>query len=111
MGSSPPFITIFTSLLAVDYVSKWMEVITTPANDSKEVIKFLKKNILTRFDTSRALLCDKGAHFCNKLLKSLLKTYLVFHKVATSSHPQASGQVELSNMELKRILEKTVDRS
>ena len=79
-------------------------------NDSKVVIKFLKKNIYTRFGTSRALLSDNGTHFCNKPLQSLLKKYRVFHKVATSYHPQTSGQVELSNRELKSILEKMVDR-
>ena len=30
-------------LVAVDYVSKWVEAIATPTNDSKVVIKFLKK--------------------------------------------------------------------
>jgi len=64
-------------LLAVDYNSKWMEAIATPTNDSKVVIMFLKKNILTRFGTPRALLSDNGTHFCNKPLKSILKKYTV----------------------------------
>ena len=34
----------------------------------------------------------------------------MFHKVAIPYHPQTSGQVELSNCQLKSILEKTVDR-
>nr|XP_009617783.1 uncharacterized protein LOC104110069 [Nicotiana tomentosiformis] len=34
--------------------------------------------------------------------------YGVKHKVATAYHPQTSGQVELSNREVKQILEKTV---
>ena len=54
---------------------------------------------------------DNGTHFCNKPLESLLKNYGVFHKIATPHHPQTSGQVELSNQELKSILEKPVDQS
>ncbi|XP_070015426.1 uncharacterized protein [Nicotiana sylvestris] len=46
--------------------------------------------------------------FCNKLLKNVLAKYGVRHKVATAYHPQTSGQVEVSNMEVKQILEKTV---
>jgi len=74
--------------VAVDYVSKWVEANATLTNDSKVVIKFLKKNIFTRFGMSRALLSDNGTHFCNKPLESILKKYEVFHKVATPYHPQ-----------------------
>ena len=84
-----------------------MEVIAT--NNSRFVIKFLKKKTFTRFGTPRALLSDNGTHFCNKPLETLLKKYGIFHKVATPYHPQVSDQVELSNRELKSILEKMVD--
>ena len=36
-------------LVAVDYVSKWIEALTCRANDAKTVTRFLKKNIFTRF--------------------------------------------------------------
>jgi hypothetical protein len=38
-----------------------------------------------------------------------MKKYGITHKVATPYHPQTSGQVEISNREIKRILEKTVN--
>ncbi|CAN6554948.1 unnamed protein product [Malus baccata var. baccata] len=41
-------------------------------------------------------------------VKALLKKYNVTHKVATPYHPQTSGQAEVSNREIKQILEKTV---
>jgi len=110
MDPCHPFCNNLYILLVVDYVSKWVEVVATLMNDSKVVIKFLKKNIFTRFGTPRALLSDNGTHFCNKPLESLVKKYGVFHKVATPYHPQISGQVEISNRELKSILEKTVDQ-
>ena len=37
--------------------------------------------------------------------------YGVRHKIATAYHPQTSSQVEVSNREVKRILEKTVNFS
>ena len=51
---------------------------------------------------------DGGKHLCNNQLKKVLEHYNVRHKVATPYHPQMNGQVEISNRELKRILEKTV---
>jgi len=74
-------------LVVVDYVSKWVEAVATSTNDSKVVIKFLKKNIFARFGTPRALLSDNGTHLCNKPFDSLLKKYGVFHKVAMPYHP------------------------
>ena len=38
-----------------------------------------------------------------------MKKYRITHKVSTLYHPQTSGQVELANREIKRILEKTMN--
>ena len=46
--------------------------------------------------------------FCHHSFEALLRKYSVTHKVATPYHPQTSGQVEVSNCEIKSILEKTV---
>ena len=68
----------------------------------------MKKNIFTRFRTPRAIISDGGTHFCNRYFDALLSKYGVTHKVATAYHPQSNGQVEVSNREIKRILERTV---
>ncbi|CAN6540396.1 unnamed protein product [Malus baccata var. baccata] len=46
--------------------------------------------------------------FCNRTIEALLKKYNVTHRVSTPYHPQTSGQAEVSNREIKQILEKTV---
>ena len=55
-------------LVAVDYVSKWVEPIELTNIEGKSVTAFLKKNIFSRFDTPRAIISDGGSHFCNKFL-------------------------------------------
>ena len=67
MGPFSPYNNLYI-LVAVDYVFKWVEAIATPTNDTEVVIKFLKKNIFTRFCMPRALLSNNGMHFCNKPL-------------------------------------------
>ncbi|XP_050920541.1 uncharacterized protein LOC127138191 [Lathyrus oleraceus] len=84
-------------LLTNDYVSKWVEAIVSPKADNKTVVKFLKKNIFTRFGTLRVLISDGGSHFCNAQLARALEHYRVKHKVASPYHPQTNGQVEVSN--------------
>ncbi|KAG7559358.1 Ribonuclease H-like superfamily [Arabidopsis thaliana x Arabidopsis arenosa] len=95
-------------LVAVDYVSKWVEAIASPTNDSRVVLKMFKTIIFPRFGIPRVVISDGGTHFINKVFENLLKKHGVKHNVATPYHPQTSGQVEISNREIKAILEKTV---
>ncbi|XP_073133280.1 uncharacterized protein [Henckelia pumila] len=74
MGSFPHSFGYTYILLEVDDVSKWVEAIFTSTNDARVVVKFMKKNIFTRFGTPRAIISDE----------------------------------EISNREIKKILEKTV---
>ncbi|GJU64534.1 reverse transcriptase domain-containing protein [Tanacetum coccineum] len=94
-------------LVAVDYVSKWAEAQALPTNDAQVVITFLK-NLFCRFRMPKALISDRGTHFCNKIMEKTMKRYGVNHRFSTSYHPQTSGQVENTNRALKRILKKTV---
>ncbi|XP_061340082.1 uncharacterized protein LOC133286654, partial [Gastrolobium bilobum] len=108
MGPFPSSYSNKYILVAVDYVSKWVEAIATPTNDSRVVIAFLRKNIFSRFGVPRAIISDGGTHFDNRMVEYALAKYGVRHKISTPYHPQTCGQVEISNRELKRILEKTV---
>ncbi|KAA3477787.1 Pro-Pol polyprotein [Gossypium australe] len=74
----------------VDYVSKWVEVVVFPTNDSNSVMKFLHKNVLMRFGTPRAIISDEGFHFDCKLITNALHRYGVKHKLATTYHPQTN---------------------
>ena len=95
-------------LVAVDYVFKWIEAIPCKSNDNKVVIEFLKEHIFSRFGMPRAIISDKGTHFCNRSFEALMKKYSITHKLVTPYHPQTSGQVEVSNRQIKQILEKIV---
>ena len=96
-------------LVGVDYVSKWVEAVPCRAANHRVVLKFLKENIFSRFRVPKAIISDRGSHFCNKPFANLLTKYGVKHKVATPYHPQTSGQVELANREIKTILMKVVN--
>jgi len=111
MGPFPPSFGFTYILLVVDYVSKWVEAITTRTKDARVIMSFVRSNIFCRFGIPRAIISDQGTHFCNNLLENMLKKYGVTHRVATPYHPQTNGQVENSNREIKKILEKVVKPS
>nr|GFB58216.1 reverse transcriptase domain-containing protein [Tanacetum cinerariifolium] len=69
MGPFPSLRGNMYILVAVDYLSKWVEAKALPANDARVVVKFLK-SLFSRFGTPRAIINDRGTHFCNdNLLK------------------------------------------
>nr|GEU77040.1 hypothetical protein [Tanacetum cinerariifolium] len=78
MGPFPSFKGNKYILVAVDYLSKWVEAKTLLTNDARVVVKFLK-SLFARFGTPRAIISDA-----------------------------ISGQVEVSNQGLKYILERTI---
>ncbi|GJY01423.1 reverse transcriptase domain-containing protein [Tanacetum coccineum] len=61
-----------------------------------------------RFKSSVAIISDRGTHFCNDKFDKVMSKYGVTHRLSTAYHPQTSGQVEVTNHGLKRILERTV---
>ena len=111
MGPFPSSFSNLYILLAVDYVSKWVEVIPTRTNDAKVVASFLHSHIFIRFETPRALITYGGTYFYNKLVDNVLRKYGVRHRTVLSYHPQTNGQAKVSNREIKSILEKTVNSS
>nr|GEZ15508.1 hypothetical protein [Tanacetum cinerariifolium] len=72
-----------------------------------QILKFLK-SLFARFKTPRAIISDRGTHFCNDKFAKVMSKYEVTPRLSTDYHPQTSGQVEVSNRGLKRILERTV---
>ncbi|GKA70197.1 reverse transcriptase domain-containing protein [Tanacetum coccineum] len=94
-------------LVAVDYVSKWVEAQALPTKDDRVVIKFLRK-LFARFGVPKALISDRGTHFCNSQLEKALQKYKVTHKLSTAYHPQTNGQTKVTNKAIKRILERSV---
>nr|GEZ70377.1 reverse transcriptase domain-containing protein [Tanacetum cinerariifolium] len=94
-------------LVAVDYLSKWVEAKALPTNDARVVVKFLK-SLFSKFGTLKAIISDRGTHFYNDQFAKVMSKYGVTHRLSTAYHPQTSGRVEVTNRGLKRILERTV---
>ena len=63
MGPFPSFVGNEYILVAVDYVSKWLEVVAAPRNDAKVVVKFIKKNNFSRFGVPQILISHGGSPF------------------------------------------------
>ncbi|GJU53295.1 reverse transcriptase domain-containing protein [Tanacetum coccineum] len=85
----------------------WVEAQAFPTNDARNVVNFLKR-LFARFQIPKALISDRGTHFCNHQMEKAMKRYEVVHRFSIAYHPQTNGQVENTNRALKRILKKTI---
>ena len=63
MGPFPPSFGNLYILLAVDYVSKWVEAVACSRNDASTAVSFLQRNILSRFGTPTTIISDGGKPF------------------------------------------------
>nr|GEX84609.1 reverse transcriptase domain-containing protein [Tanacetum cinerariifolium] len=85
-------------LLAIDYVSKWVEAKALPTNEAQDlptneaqvVVKFLKQ-LFSRFGTPQAIISDQGTHICNDQFAKVLEKYGVKDKLSTSYHPRINS--------------------
>ena len=111
MGPFPVSFGNIYILLAMDYVSKWVEAATCSKNNANTVVGFLQRNILSIFGTPRTIIRNGGSHFSNKVFDKLMSRYGIKHIMSLAYHPQTNGQAEISNRQIKRILEKTVSSS
>ena len=78
-------------LLAVDYVSKWVEAIAYPRNDVNPVMGFIQRNILSRFGAPRTIINDEGSHFAKKLFAKFMSRYEIRHVMGLAYHAQSNG--------------------
>ena len=109
MGPFPKSKNYEYILVVVDYVSKWFEAKSCRAADAKNSKKMFEEIIFPRFRVPRMAISDGGTHFTNKNFHNYLLRHGIRHNIATSYHPQTSGQAETSNKQIKNILYKTVN--
>ena len=79
MGPFPSSFGNIYILLAMDYVSKWVEATACLINDAITVVGFIQRNILSRFGAPITIISDEGSHFANKVFTKLMSKYGIKH--------------------------------
>ena len=109
MGPFPKSKNYEYILVAVDYVSKWVEAMPCKVVDAKNSKNMFEKTIFLRFGVPRMVISDGGTHFTNKNFHNYLSKHGIHHNVSTPYDLQTSAQAETSNKQIKNILQKMVN--
>jgi hypothetical protein len=97
-------------LVAVDYVSKWVEALPYWVADAMHSKKIFHEVIFLRYRVPRIVISDRGSHFIDRTIQKAPSEVGVDHRIATPYHHQTSGQAEISNKQIKNIFQKEVNQ-
>ena len=74
----------------------------------EKVAEFLRENVFYKFGYPREIFTNQGAQFTSHLIENILRKHKIKHRNSTAYHPQANGQVEVTNKDLEIILTKVL---
>uniref|UniRef100_A0A2N9IZX2 RNA-directed DNA polymerase n=1 Tax=Fagus sylvatica TaxID=28930 RepID=A0A2N9IZX2_FAGSY len=87
-------------VVAIDYFTKWVEAEPLATITEKNVKNFVWKGVICRFGIPRVLVSDNGKQFDNGPFRELCAQLNIKNHYSSPRHPQANGQVEVTNRTL-----------
>ena len=93
-------------LVAIEYFTKWVEVVPLRKATGGAIANFIKENIIVRFGVPHRIISDNGTPFVNSEVRKMLEFYQVKHHRLSAYYPQGNGKVEATNKTLIKIISK-----
>ena len=97
-------------LVMTDYFLKWTEAEAFVQVRDKEVVSFIKRNILTWFEIPAEIICDNRSQFISKRTREFCTIWGIKMIMSIHVHPQANGQVKSINKIIVNNLKKRLDK-
>ncbi|XP_070013774.1 uncharacterized protein [Nicotiana sylvestris] len=95
-------------LVAIDYFTKWVDVVTFKAITKKVVVDFVHSNIICHFGIPKTIITDNAANLNSHLIKEVCEQFKIVHLHYTPYQPKANGAAEVENKNIKKILRKMI---
>jgi hypothetical protein len=84
----------------MDYLTKWPEAKAVSEATAEAASNFIYEQIICQHGCPQLILSDRGTHFNNNMIKSLMDKFKINHLLSTPYHPQTNGLVERFNKTL-----------
>ena len=91
-------------VVGIDYFTKWVEAEALPTITEKNIRSFVWKNIICRYGIPRMLVSDNKKQFDNNAFRDFCSELGIKNHYSSPAHPQANGQVEVTNQSLLKII-------
>ena len=96
-------------VVGIDYFTKWVEVEALAIITKKSIRSFVWRNIICRFRIPRILVSDNGKQFDNNAIRGFCSELGIKNHYSSPAHPQANGQVEVTNRSLLKIIKSRLE--
>ena len=88
----------------IDYFTKWVEAEPLATITEKSIHTFVWRNIICRYGIPRVFVSDNGKQFDNSAFRDFCSELGIKNHYSSLAHPQANGQVEVTNQTLLKII-------
>ena len=88
----------------IDYFTKWVEAKLLATITEKSIRTFVWRNIICRYGIPMVLISDNGKQFDNSTFRDFYSKLGIKNHYSSPTHPQANGQVEVTNWTLLKII-------
>jgi IS30 family transposase len=95
-------------LVATDYFTKWTKAVPLKNMTHKEVIGFITKHIIHRFNIPQTLTTDQGTSFTSDQVCEFVDSYKIKLLNSSPYYAQANGRAESSNKTLIKLIKKKI---
>ncbi|XP_074290530.1 uncharacterized protein LOC141617245 [Silene latifolia] len=96
-------------LAMTNYFSKWMEAEAFTEVKDRQVISFIKCNILRRFDIPSEIICDNGSLFISETSEGFCARRNISLKKSAPKNPQSNEQAKSNNKIIVENLRKRLE--
>ena len=91
-------------VVGIDYFTKWVEAEALATITEKNVRSFVWRCIICRFGIPKVFVSDNGGQFDNDSFRNFCSQLGIKNHYSSPAHPQANGQVEVTNQSLLKII-------
>ncbi|XP_071688260.1 uncharacterized protein [Rutidosis leptorrhynchoides] len=87
-------------VVAIDFFTKWVEAKPLKSITGKQIVNFVWEEIVCRFEIPHEIVSDTGKQFAHDPFRSWCDGLNIKQTFSSVAHPQANGQVEVTNRDI-----------
>ncbi|GJW05432.1 reverse transcriptase domain-containing protein [Tanacetum coccineum] len=98
-------------VVAIDYFTKWVEAKPLVSITGKHMEKFVWEHIVCRFGVPQIIISDNRKQFAERIFLVFCQRLGVYQSFTSVYHPQANGQVEVTNRDIIKGMEQRLGKN